>query len=168
MSDEKKPINEDTAQFDRKQLDEAAAKASDRIDAYSRDRQAMTPPAKPQRPKEERIVVDVPPRPANPITMDTEEQPTGSNATSPTATAAPAKPGESKDPAKKPEQPISKLPRWARITLTVVKYMIVPVMSLVALFAGVYIGYVQIGGQEASDVWKLDTWKHLIDLIFKD
>ncbi|CAM3459917.1 DNA-directed RNA polymerase subunit beta [Marinicrinis lubricantis] len=46
--------------------------------------------------------------------------------------------------------------------------LIVPVLCIAALGAGMYAGYVVIGGGDASDVWKLDTWRHVFDLVFKD
>lgn len=67
---------------------------------------------------------------------------------------------------KKKATPRKKLPRWARITLTVVKIAIVPVLTLIALYAGLTIGYVYLGGQPMDEVWKLDTWKHVYDLVF--
>lgn len=61
-----------------------------------------------------------------------------------------------------------RLPRWARITLKIAKYLIVPVLCVIAIFGGMIIGYVVIGKQELSDVFHFDTWKHLYDLVFKD
>lgn len=60
------------------------------------------------------------------------------------------------------------LPRWARICLSILKASWIPCMCLAALIAGLMIGYVYVGGQEASEVFKLSTWKHLVDLVFAD
>lgn len=67
----------------------------------------------------------------------------------------------------KPKQRKS-FPRWAKITLKIMRYLLVPALCLIALFGGLIVGYVYIGGQEIADVWKVDTWKHVYDLMFSD
>jgi len=59
-------------------------------------------------------------------------------------------------PAKKEKKP---RPRWQRI-------LFVPLMCLAALIAGLYVGYVTIGGQDPSEIWNIRTWKHVFDLMF--
>lgn len=61
-----------------------------------------------------------------------------------------------------------KLPKWARITLKISKYLIVPVLCIFAILGGMIIGYVTIGKQDLSDVFQFDTWRHLYDLVFKE
>ncbi|WP_409343752.1 DNA-directed RNA polymerase subunit beta [Paenibacillus sp. MBLB4367] len=59
-----------------------------------------------------------------------------------------------------------RLPRALVITLRILRHLLIPILCCIALLAGLSIGYVKLGGQPFADVWKLDTWKHLIDLVF--
>lgn len=61
-----------------------------------------------------------------------------------------------------------RLPLGLRILLRILRFFLVPLLCLVALYVGLRIGYVIVGGQDPADIWNMDTWKHLIDLIFKD
>lgn len=49
-----------------------------------------------------------------------------------------------------------------------VKKSIVPLLWILGLFAGMYIGYVYLGKGQASDVFQVSTWRHMYDLIFSD
>lgn len=60
------------------------------------------------------------------------------------------------------------LPLWAKIILKTLRLLLVPALCVLAIFGGMIIGYVYIGGQEMSDVYKFETWRHLYDLVFKD
>lgn len=88
--------------------------------------------------------------------MNQEEQHNTQPAPKPPTTASKGK--------KKRKQ--SKLPRWARITLRILRLLLVPILCVVALISGLILGYVYIGDQEMSEVWKIDTWKHVFDLMF--
>nr|WP_273386757.1 DNA-directed RNA polymerase subunit beta [Cohnella zeiphila] len=44
--------------------------------------------------------------------------------------------------------------------------MIIPVLCIVAVFVGMAIGYVVLGKRELADVFDLNTWKHMYDLVF--
>jgi hypothetical protein len=44
--------------------------------------------------------------------------------------------------------------------------MLVPMLCVAALIVGVVFGYVYIGGRDSADVWNLETWKHLFELVF--
>jgi hypothetical protein len=57
-------------------------------------------------------------------------------------------------------------PRWQVILLKALKYTWLPAACLAAILAGLLIGYVSLGGQPVSDVFRIDTWKHLFDLVF--
>jgi hypothetical protein len=57
-------------------------------------------------------------------------------------------------------------PRWVSILLTLLTILRVPFLCVVALAVGLWIGYVKLGGQSMSDMFHLQTWKHLFDLIF--
>lgn len=78
---------------------------------------------------------------------------------------------ETNFPGSKPKKVIkkkSRLPKWARIILKILRVILVPVLCVMAILGGMIIGYVYIGEQEMSDVFKIDTWRHLYDLVFKD
>ena len=69
------------------------------------------------------------------------------------------------------KRPSVKLPPWAKTTLFILykiaRYLLVPALCLAALFIGLTIGYSTIGGGSAGDVFKIETWKHLYDLVFE-
>jgi hypothetical protein len=77
-----------------------------------------------------------------------------SNASSP---SNPSKPSKKKKPKKK---------LWVRIILRTLRLCLVPFLCLVALYIGLVIGYVRIGGQPYSDIFNIDTWKHLYELVY--
>ncbi|MFS1511235.1 DNA-directed RNA polymerase subunit beta [Chengkuizengella sp. SCS-71B] len=56
----------------------------------------------------------------------------------------------------------------AKTTLKILRFFLVPVLCIITLYVGVIIGYVILGGESASDVLDVQTWKHLISLIFAD
>lgn len=68
--------------------------------------------------------------------------------------------------AEKPEQPKRKRPKWASITITILTYIRIPFLCLVALAIGLWIGYAKVGNQPVSDMFHISTWKHLYDLVF--
>jgi hypothetical protein len=59
-----------------------------------------------------------------------------------------------------------KRPRWKVIVIEVVKWTRVPVLCVIALIGGLMIGYVYMGGKQPEDVFQVETWKHLVDLVF--
>lgn len=61
-----------------------------------------------------------------------------------------------------------KMPVWLRIVLKILRLLLVPVLCAVALYAGLRIGYVTFGDQSPDDIWDMETWKHMYDLIFSD
>ncbi|HEX7058115.1 MAG TPA: DNA-directed RNA polymerase subunit beta [Bacilli bacterium] len=60
------------------------------------------------------------------------------------------------------------LPTWAIILIKVSKAIWVPLLCILALYAGLVIGYSYLGGQNPADVLKPSTWKHLYDLVFAE
>lgn len=58
--------------------------------------------------------------------------------------------------------------RWQKIILGIIRWTWIPVTCAAALEAGLAIGYVYIGKQSASDIFNLETWRHVYDLIFAD
>ncbi|GFR39411.1 hypothetical protein PRECH8_27070 [Insulibacter thermoxylanivorax] len=70
----------------------------------------------------------------------------------------------------KPQTSKAKVPKRKRgkTTLRVVKYAGIPLLFLICLYIGLYIGYVKLGKQPASEIWEWKTWRHIYDLIFTD
>jgi lipopolysaccharide export LptBFGC system permease protein LptF len=68
----------------------------------------------------------------------------------------------------KPTKKRKPLPLWARIMIRTARILLVPVLCLAALFIGMTIGYVRIGDGATADLFQIDTWRHLFDLIFKE
>lgn len=58
------------------------------------------------------------------------------------------------------------MPPWLRIILSILRFLLIPALCVVALFVGLTIGYATIGGGDASAVFHIETWKHLYDLVF--
>jgi hypothetical protein len=57
---------------------------------------------------------------------------------------------------------------WLTGIWTVLRFLLIPFLCVAAVAIGLYAGYSVIGDGQGADVWKLETWKHLIDLIFAD
>jgi len=55
-----------------------------------------------------------------------------------------------------------------QIIWTIIKVLLIPVSCVVALCAGLAIGYVMLGKGELSDVFDMHTWRHMYDLVFAD
>ncbi|MBJ6361903.1 DNA-directed RNA polymerase subunit beta [Paenibacillus sp. GCM10012307] len=68
-----------------------------------------------------------------------------------------------KKPGKKKRRPLP-----VRILLFLLRTSIVPLILIIALIAGLYIGYVMLGKGPEGDVWEWQTWRHMYDLIFSD
>ncbi|GIQ61988.1 hypothetical protein PACILC2_05560 [Paenibacillus cisolokensis] len=58
--------------------------------------------------------------------------------------------------------------RWLRALRIILRICVVPVLFLIALCGGLYIGYVVLGNGSADDVFDWTTWQHMYDLIFAD
>jgi hypothetical protein len=57
-------------------------------------------------------------------------------------------------------------PAWAVILLTLLKFLRIPFLCIVALAVGLYVGYAKVGKQPVSEMFHMSTWKHLYDLVF--
>lgn len=57
-------------------------------------------------------------------------------------------------------------PLWLKVLLRTLKIIWFPLACIAALIAGLMIGYVVLGGQPSSEVFHVQTWKHLFDLVF--
>lgn len=55
-----------------------------------------------------------------------------------------------------------------RALLWTLRAAIVPILLIAALIGGLYVGYVVLGKSPEDDVWEIETWKHMYDLIFSD
>lgn len=49
-----------------------------------------------------------------------------------------------------------------------IKLLLIPAACIAALIAGLAIGYVVLGDKPLSDVFEINTWKHMYDLVFAD
>jgi hypothetical protein len=70
--------------------------------------------------------------------------------------------------SKSPKKPRKRKKRWVRILLFTLRLLLVPFLCLCALYAGLVIGYVRIGGQHYSDIFDMATWNHLYDLVYSN
>ncbi|MBB6691721.1 DNA-directed RNA polymerase subunit beta [Cohnella xylanilytica] len=55
-----------------------------------------------------------------------------------------------------------------QVIWTSIKVLIIPVLCVVALIAGMAIGYVVLGKRELADVFDIQTWRHMYDLVFAE
>ena len=60
------------------------------------------------------------------------------------------------------------MPTWLRIILRILRYLLIPALCFIALMFGLTIGYATLGGGEASDVFQIETWRHLYNLVFAE
>jgi len=95
----------------------------------------------------------------SPIRVQTEPE----DAT-PKQTQRKAKGGGAKKKAKE-KTPAS---AGVRVLLWILRKSIVPLIMVIMLAAGLYIGYVVIGKSPEQDVFEWSTWKHLYDLVFAE
>ncbi|GLX70157.1 DNA-directed RNA polymerase subunit beta [Paenibacillus glycanilyticus] len=58
--------------------------------------------------------------------------------------------------------------KGARIALWILRKSLVPVIMVIMLLAGLYIGYAVIGKQPGGEVFHWSTWQHMYDLVFSD
>lgn len=52
--------------------------------------------------------------------------------------------------------------------LWILRKSIVPLIMVIMLVAGLYIGYVVLGKQAEGEVFSWATWRHLYDLVFAE
>lgn len=74
---------------------------------------------------------------------------------------------EEKPVAPKKDNEKSK-PWWASTFFWLLRKLIAPIIMLLMLAIGLYVGYVILADQPSNEVFKFETWKHLWDLIFAD
>ncbi|WP_054025426.1 DNA-directed RNA polymerase subunit beta [Bacillus sp. FJAT-28004] len=59
-------------------------------------------------------------------------------------------------------------PKGVSMLLWLLRKSIVPLIMIIMLVAGLYIGYVVIGKQSGDEVFSWATWQHLYDLVFAE
>jgi hypothetical protein len=55
-----------------------------------------------------------------------------------------------------------------RTLLWALRRSIVPALFLIALIAGLYVGYAVLGNRPGEGVFEWQTWKHMYDLVFAE
>ncbi|MDB5053318.1 MAG: hypothetical protein JWM44_1368 [Bacilli bacterium] len=55
---------------------------------------------------------------------------------------------------------------WLRIVLGILRFLLVPALCICALFIGLVVGYVRLGGQPYAEVFHVQTWKHIFELVY--
>ena len=77
---------------------------------------------------------------------------------------------ETKTP--KPMKPSKRKPAawlwWIRYGWPVARHLIIPAVCVLALLFGMAAGYTVLGDRPLSEVWDIETWKHMFDLVFED
>ncbi|MBD2845862.1 DNA-directed RNA polymerase subunit beta [Paenibacillus sp. IB182496] len=71
-------------------------------------------------------------------------------------------------PAASDEEVARRRPLGLRILFWILLKSIVPLLLLLSLVGGLYVGYAVIGDGPKGDVWEWSTWKHMYDLIFSE
>ncbi|MEK3883927.1 DNA-directed RNA polymerase subunit beta [Paenibacillus sp. PL2-23] len=96
----------------------------------------------------------------------------GSQSSTAKATDLSAKNGNRKSaPPAEPEDDEEyeeRFPAWAKVAFWLLRKSIVPIIMIVMLLAGLYAGYTILGSGPKDDVFKIETWRHLYDLIFAE
>lgn len=59
-------------------------------------------------------------------------------------------------------------PKGVSVLLWILRKSIVPLIMVIMLVAGLYIGYTVIGKQPNDEVFSWSTWQHLYDLVFSE
>jgi hypothetical protein len=71
---------------------------------------------------------------------------------------------------KKPPAPKKKSAkkRKRRRIFVILQWVGIPLLCIAALGVGLVIGYVYIGKRPMDEVYEIDTWRHLYDLVFAE
>ncbi|CAM4371153.1 DNA-directed RNA polymerase subunit beta [Paenibacillus alkaliterrae] len=59
-------------------------------------------------------------------------------------------------------------PEGVKMLLWFLRKSIVPLIMLIMLITGLYVGYVVVGKGPEDDVFSWSTWQHLYDLVFAE
>lgn len=97
----------------------------------------------------------------------TQRQPVGPSSMQerPSESGNPQAPGK-KAPKKKSRKPTR--PTWVTVILTIFKILFIPLLLFTAVIVGLWVGYVKLGKQPSEEIFRLETWKHLYDLVFAE
>ncbi|MFE5324137.1 DNA-directed RNA polymerase subunit beta [Paenibacillus sp. NPDC056579] len=57
-------------------------------------------------------------------------------------------------------------PKWKRVVFSISRWLAIPLLCVVALCTGLVLGYVYLGKRPLEEVYELDTWRHIYDLVF--
>lgn len=72
--------------------------------------------------------------------------------------------------AKTETQEVEEEPRrwhWSiRLLVRIFMILLFPAACLLAIYVGLYVGYVRLGDQPAEDILQWETWRHIYDLVF--
>ncbi|REE91476.1 DNA-directed RNA polymerase subunit beta [Paenibacillus taihuensis] len=55
-----------------------------------------------------------------------------------------------------------------RALLWTLRALVVPVLCVAAILGGMYVGYAILGKRPGDEVFQIETWKHMYDLVFAD
>lgn len=70
----------------------------------------------------------------------------------------------------KPNKPTPKKkaprPKWLNIIWLIFKIIRIPVLCVLAVYIGLWVGYSKLGHQPSAEILHLSTWRHLYDLVF--
>ncbi len=78
----------------------------------------------------------------------------------------PEEPGQAPEIDEEDEE--REYPKWATVSFWLFRKSIVPVVMVVMLAAGLYVGYVIMGKSPKDEVFDWATWQHLYDLVFAE
>ncbi|AQT86814.1 hypothetical protein B1222_12775 [Paenibacillus larvae subsp. pulvifaciens] len=67
----------------------------------------------------------------------------------------------------KDKKPAGQRSSASRIAVKTLKILRIPLLCILVLFIGLWIGYSVIGKQPASEIFHVGTWKHIFDLIYQ-
>jgi hypothetical protein len=52
--------------------------------------------------------------------------------------------------------------------VTILRWTVVPILLFWSIMAGLYVGYTVLGKHSSGEVFQVETWKHVYDLIFSN
>lgn len=102
------------------------------------------------------------------IAMDSrKETAAGLEAAAVSAKDQPRQPASAQREAAQDKQPKKRNPAL-RALLWTLRAFVVPVLCVAAILGGMYVGYAILGKRPGDEVFQIETWKHMYDLVFAD
>jgi len=83
------------------------------------------------------------------------------------STSEPQRKADKEQPNSKSSVRVKRNPAL-RVFLWLLRKSIVPLLCLIAVVGGLYLGFTVVGKQPGSEVFEWSTWKHMYDLVFAD